>query len=68
MAKTSMTVKEQKHRVLAERGKFSRVKLRNRCGICARPRGYYRHFGLCRLCLRKYASEGMLPGVVKSSW
>ena len=68
MAKTSMRVKEAKRTELAERGKFSRVKLVNRCSICARPRAYYRHFGLCRLCLRKMAHEGKLPGVLKSSW
>lgn len=68
MAKTSMRVKELKRTIKAERGKFPRVKLRNRCSICARPRAYYRHFGLCRLCLRKMAHEGQLPGVLKSSW
>jgi len=40
----------------------------NRCSVCGRQRGYYRFFGLCRLCLRKLAHEGKLPGVVKSSW
>lgn len=68
MAKTSMTDKENKRRVLAERGKFPKVKLRNRCSICGRPRSFYRFFGVCRLCLRKFASEGKLPGVTKASW
>lgn len=40
----------------------------NRCQLCGRPRGYYRHFGLCRLCLRELAHKGELPGVVKSSF
>ena len=44
------------------------VRLHNRCMITGRPRGYYRDFGLCRNMLRKMAHEGMLPGVVKSSW
>ena len=37
-------------------------------GICGRPRGYIRKFDMCRLCFRKLALEGALPGVVKSSW
>ncbi len=40
----------------------------NRCKLCGRPRAYYRHFGLCRLCFRSLAHKGELPGVVKSSF
>ncbi|WP_304225804.1 type Z 30S ribosomal protein S14 [Gracilinema caldarium] len=40
----------------------------NRCRICGRPRGYLRKFEMCRLCFRKLASEGLIPGVTKSSW
>jgi small subunit ribosomal protein S14 len=40
----------------------------NRCAVCGRPRGYIRKFEMCRLCFRKHASFGRLPGVVKSSW
>ncbi|HAN05902.1 MAG: type Z 30S ribosomal protein S14 [Elusimicrobia bacterium] len=47
--------------------KFS-TRFRNRCQICGRPRGYYRDFGLCRICLRKMAHEGLIPGLRKSSW
>lgn len=43
-------------------------RLRNRCWLTGRSRGYYRDFGLCRNALRKMAHEGLLPGVVKSSW
>ncbi|MGE0199997.1 MAG: type Z 30S ribosomal protein S14 [Candidatus Melainabacteria bacterium] len=68
MAKTSMIVKEARRTKKAENGKFPTVKLKNRCSICGRPRAYYRHFGLCRLCLRKMAHDGKLPGVTKSSW
>ncbi|MEL6398525.1 MAG: 30S ribosomal protein S14 [Cyanobacteria bacterium P01_A01_bin.70] len=46
----------------------SRTRLRNRCWKTGRPRGYYRDFGLCRNQLRQMAHEGLLPGVVKSSW
>jgi small subunit ribosomal protein S14 len=41
---------------------------RNRCWATGRPRGYYRDFGLSRNVLREWAHEGLLPGVVKSSW
>jgi small subunit ribosomal protein S14 len=44
------------------------VRLHNRCTITGRPRGYYRDFGLSRHVLREYASQGLLPGVTKSSW
>lgn len=40
----------------------------NRCQICGRPRGYLRKYKMCRICFRKMASEGLLPGVTKSSW
>lgn len=46
----------------------SRTRQRNRCWLTGRPRGYYRDFGLCRIALREMAHEGLLPGVVKSSW
>ncbi|WP_008313968.1 30S ribosomal protein S14 [Leptolyngbya sp. PCC 6406] len=46
----------------------SRTRLRNRCWKTGRPRGFYRDFGLCRNQLRQMAHEGLLPGVVKSSW
>jgi small subunit ribosomal protein S14 len=44
------------------------VRLRNRCWKTGRPRGYYRMFGLCRNSLRNMASQGLLPGLTKSSW
>ncbi|MBX3270843.1 MAG: type Z 30S ribosomal protein S14 [Sandaracinaceae bacterium] len=44
------------------------VRHKNRCKVCGRPRGYYRKFELCRVCLRKYALAGDIPGVTKSSW
>ncbi len=43
-------------------------RLRNRCEVTGRPRGNYRKFKLCRNKFRELASEGMIPGVVKSSW
>lgn len=47
--------------------KFS-VRQRNRCKLCGRPRGYIRFFMMCRLCFRKHALTGVLPGVKKTSW
>lgn len=44
------------------------TRLRNRCALSGRPRGYYRKFGLSRIALRELALAGKLPGVVKSSW
>lgn len=41
---------------------------RNRCWVTGRPRGFYRDFGLSRNQLREWAHQGLLPGVVKSSW
>lgn len=41
---------------------------RNRCKLCGRPRAYYRKFELCRICFRKLALEGQIPGVRKASW
>ncbi len=46
----------------------SRVRLHNRCAITGRPKGFFRDFGLSRHVLREYASQGLLPGVTKSSW
>ncbi|HBE46377.1 MAG: type Z 30S ribosomal protein S14 [Rectinema sp.] len=44
------------------------TRLVRRCKICGRSRGYMRKFDMCRICFRKLASEGKLPGVTKSSW
>lgn len=46
----------------------AKVRIRNRCAITGRPRGYYRKFDMSRIALRELASSGMLPGVTKSSW
>ena len=40
----------------------------NRCRLCGRPRAYIRKFAMCRLCFRKFALEGDITGVTKSSW
>ncbi|KAF8818189.1 30S ribosomal protein S14 [Rickettsia endosymbiont of Cardiosporidium cionae] len=46
----------------------SKVRIRNRCNITGRPRGCYRKFALSRNLVREYAAQGLLPGVIKSSW
>ncbi|MBU3078410.1 30S ribosomal protein S14 [Sphingomonas quercus] len=44
------------------------TRIRNRCEVTGRPRGYYRKFRLARVMLRDLANKGMIPGVTKSSW
>ena len=44
------------------------TRIRNRCELTGRPRGYYRKFKLARVMLRDLANKGMIPGVTKSSW
>ncbi len=60
MAKKSMINREQ-------RRKYP-TRVRNRCRQCGRPRGYIRRFGLCRICFRELALQGIIPGVAKASW
>ena len=61
MAKTALIMK-------AQRPPKFRTRAYHRCKLCGRPRGYIRKFQLCRICLRKYALSGDIPGVTKSSW
>ena len=61
MEKKSMIDKQQrKHKI--------HIRAYTRCSVCGRPHSVYRDFGLCRVCLRKMANEGLLPGVRKASW
>ncbi|PIM94876.1 30S ribosomal subunit protein S14 [Candidatus Hodgkinia cicadicola] len=46
----------------------SLVRIRNRCVISGRPRGYYRFFGISRIIIKQLANTGLLPGMIKSSW
>ncbi|MBC7195667.1 type Z 30S ribosomal protein S14 [Deferribacteraceae bacterium V6Fe1] len=57
-AKNNHALKEKKFK----------VREYNRCPICGRPRSFIRRFNMCRLCFRKLAHEGMIPGLRKSSW
>lgn len=47
--------------------KFSSRTVR-RCQLCGRCRAVYRKFQICRICLRKLAHDGMIPGMRKASW
>ena len=46
----------------------AKSRVRNRCGVSGRPRGYYRKLNMSRISLRDLASKGQIPGMVKSSW
>ncbi len=61
MAKKSMINKQQ------GKQKFA-VRAYTRCSICGRPHSVYQDFGICRVCLRKMANEGLIPGMRKASW
>ena len=46
----------------------SKCRVTRRCSDCGRPRGVYRKFGLCRICIRNFFALGFIPGLRKSSW
>jgi small subunit ribosomal protein S14 len=45
-----------------------KIRIRLRCRLCGRPRAVYRKFGICRICFRSMANNGLIPGVRKASW
>ena len=61
---------------MASKSKLAKSKLtpkfatrfKRRCKICGRSRAVYRKFGICRICFRKLADQGLIPGVRKASW
>ncbi|MDP8228878.1 MAG: type Z 30S ribosomal protein S14 [Candidatus Electryoneaceae bacterium] len=61
MAKKALIAKQKR------KPKF-KVRAYNRCHRCGRQRAYMRDFGLCRICFRQLALDGMIPGVTKASW
>ena len=61
MAKTALRMK-------AARPAKYKVRNYSRCQKCGRPRAVYKKFGLCRICLRQLAHEGVIPGMTKSNW
>lgn len=66
------TSDEEKDQAVLKLNKMPRdsaaIRLRNRCQLTGRPRGFLKKFQVSRLCFRELASSGMIPGVVKSSW
>jgi small subunit ribosomal protein S14 len=61
MARESQVVK-------AHRPSKHPTQAHHRCHRCGRARAYYRKFGVCRICLRDLAHQGVIPGMTKSSW
>nr|HEV7953122.1 type Z 30S ribosomal protein S14 [Candidatus Acidoferrales bacterium] len=61
MARTSQMAK------LRKKLKY-KIRQRNRCRICGRPRGFIGKFEMCRICFRGLALKGEIPGVTKASW
>ena len=61
MAKKSLIAKAKRQ------PKFS-TRAYTRCNKCGRPKAVYRKFGICRICVREMALQGLLPGVTKASW
>ncbi|MCX6990221.1 MAG: 30S ribosomal protein S14 [Chlamydiae bacterium] len=66
------TSEEDRMKAVADLDKLpknsSPVRLRNRCQLTGRSRGFLRKFKLSRLCFREMANAGLIPGVVKASW
>jgi small subunit ribosomal protein S14 len=61
VAKTSLRIKQQRpHKY--------KTRAYTRCNRCGRPRSVFKKFGLCRICLRELAHQGVIPGMTKSSW
>ena len=59
--------KKLKWRDVKDRLQFS-TRAYTRCNNCGRPKAVYRKFGICRICFRNMALQGLLPGVTKASW
>ncbi len=69
---------EEKRKKLKELGDYASldkipknacpIRMRNRCSITGRPKGYMRQFGISRITFREMASKGLIPGVTKASW
>ena len=78
MAKTTKVVRFKKQLAKMEASKKpdskvkmlprEKIRIRLRCKLCGRPRAIYRKFGICRICFRNMASDGLIPGVQKASW
>ena len=68
-SKTSIDVKRQAYLEIEKIPRDANpIRIRNRCNLTGRPRGFYRKFGLSRISLRELASQGKIPGLKKASW
>lgn len=65
MAKLEANKKDPGKTKLRPRDK---IRIRLRCRLCGRPRAVFRKFGVCRICFRGMANDGLIPGVKKASW
>lgn len=71
MARTSLKAKQSKmyeKRFTEGKALAQPTKFYNRCRLCGRVKSYIRDFGVCRVCLRKYARDGVIMGLKKASW
>ncbi len=71
MARAALKVKQQRmydKKFTEWKALKQPTKYYNRCGLCWRSNSYLRDFGICRVCLRKYAREGMIMWLKKASW
>ena len=72
IAKDGKASQDERNAARQELGKMTRnsspFRVRNRCVVTGRPRGYIRYFGLSRIAFREMAHKGHLPGVKKASW
>ncbi len=69
MARKALVAKQAKlyEKKIVQGKKLKGTKFYNRCRVCGRSRGYIRDFGICRVCFRHYAREGIIMGVRKAS-
>tara|TARA_Y100001978_G_C23496613_1_gene338937 strand:+ start:238 stop:543 length:306 start_codon:yes stop_codon:yes gene_type:complete len=68
-SKTSMEEKQEAYKAIAKLPRdSSKTRLRNRCKVTGRPRGFLRDFEVSRIAFRELALAGELPGVTKASW
>ena len=70
MARTALKAKQWKmyEEKFIQKKDVKWVKYYNRCRLCGRSKAYVRDFGICRVCLRRYAREGLIMGLKKASW
>lgn len=68
MASKAAISKNKIRKIKIANGKGYSTRVHNRCELCGRPRGYIRLYKVCRICFRKRALAGEIPGVRKATW